>query len=1044
MRKLLVSVFVAVFVAVMCAPSYGDILVYKTTQTTTIFDTGSLVKETVKGYLVLNVNLDTQTVSDAQYLLYRSKPTKTQLTVNVTVDFNNPEGFVVAKFSNGNVDGILFGKLTGTSNIAKSLSGYLLDSDLGLGTISAKLDTKKWEGSDVPTVAEAIAAFLSSYTDLSDLTPPSPSPMTWASEPNAISDTEITMTATTATDATPPVEYYFTNVTDSSHNSGWQTSATFVDTGLAGLTTYTYTVKARDNAPALNETTASAEANATTLESPDHTAPLPNPMAFATAPTGASDTTITMAAVTATDVHGVSYYFTNVTDTNHNSGWQDSNLFTDTHLTPGTTYAYNVKARDKSAFLNATAASPDTNGTTLADLVPPTPATMSFAVAPNATSTTTITMTAITATDDASPPVMYSFTTATGHNSGWQLSTVYTDTNLTPGTTYTYSVQAQDNALNTNTASAPLSATTPRVADTNAPKPNPMAFATGEEPNAMGSYTSITMSAWDANDDQGVSDYNFTNVTDPTHTSGWLSADANAANWNHNTLTWVDTNLTANTTYAYNVRCRDKALVPNVTSPSPNASATTAHDTVSPLPAKMSFAVPPTVLGSSSVTMTAVEANDYSGVQYKFFNLSGGEYGVGHDSDWQDSRTYIDTGLDADTFYAYAVQARDKSSNHNTNTESDPLATGTATLTTIQEQIDDAITLRNGAVVRPSYPPIVVSITAGTYDGDISFNEPNITLNSVSGPAATVIQLDSDTMGIDMEAGCVLGGSAGSGFTILSGTNGLGMIDATTDDTGYTMEVSYCDINSTAASTTNHGIRVASSPKGVTIAHNRFFTKNNDSAVYLGGTSGRHVDGVTISNNICDAVPNSLFVDFNMTDANSITISDNNTAVGIAIGVGGTGTKVQNVTISGNAFNSASGIQVFEASASNEPNRLMNVHITNNTFAAGSNGYALLIPSGGSALEPNDINWATFTFTNNSVLRTPGGDNFAVDNQIGTAGGGGVVPAILNAQHNFWNDASGPFGGCIDYGYGASISDFVNFAPFWTDAAKTVDANCPI
>jgi len=59
--------------------------------------------------------------------------------------------------------------------------------------------------------------------------------------------------------------------------------------------------------------------------------------------------------------------------------------------------------------------------------------------------------------------------------------------------------------------------------------------------------------------------------------------------------------------------------------------------------------------------MTAVAATDPSGVEYFFDCVTAG----GHDSAWQVSPVYQDTGLNEATSYTYAVKARDKSSNHN-------------------------------------------------------------------------------------------------------------------------------------------------------------------------------------------------------------------------------------------------------------------------------------------------------------------------------------------------------------------------------------------
>jgi hypothetical protein len=82
--------------------------------------------------------------------------------------------------------------------------------------------------------------------------PPTPSPMTWASAPTAVSHSSITMTSGTAISADGVgVEYFFWNVTldpipDMNNGSLWQSDPTFTDVGLSKLTTYSYKVKARN------------------------------------------------------------------------------------------------------------------------------------------------------------------------------------------------------------------------------------------------------------------------------------------------------------------------------------------------------------------------------------------------------------------------------------------------------------------------------------------------------------------------------------------------------------------------------------------------------------------------------------------------------------------------------------------------------------------------------------------------------------------------------------------------------------------------------
>jgi hypothetical protein len=69
-----------------------------------------------------------------------------------------------------------------------------------------------------------------------------------SSAPYGTSDTSISMTATTATDPSTPVEYFFDETSGGAggSDSGWQTSSSYVDTGLTCGTTYTYRVQTRD------------------------------------------------------------------------------------------------------------------------------------------------------------------------------------------------------------------------------------------------------------------------------------------------------------------------------------------------------------------------------------------------------------------------------------------------------------------------------------------------------------------------------------------------------------------------------------------------------------------------------------------------------------------------------------------------------------------------------------------------------------------------------------------------------------------------------
>jgi len=100
------------------------------------------------------------------------------------------------------------------------------------------------------------------------------------------------------------------------------------------------------------------------------------------------------------------------------------------------------------------------------------------------------------------------------------------------------------------------------------------------------------------------------------------------------------------------------------------------YDTDCPTPDPMTWAVQPHPISSTSISMTATLAFDQSGVEFYFACVSGN----GHDSGWQDSPAYVDTGLEPDTLYVYSVTARDKNPNHNTTAPSQPSSARTALL----------------------------------------------------------------------------------------------------------------------------------------------------------------------------------------------------------------------------------------------------------------------------------------------------------------------------------------------------------------------------
>jgi chitinase len=204
-----------------------------------------------------------------------------------------------------------------------------------------------------------------------DTDPPTPDPATFAVAPTADSDTAISMTATTGSDASGPVEYLFTETSGNpgATSSAWQTSTSYTDSGLDASTQYTYTVTMRDSLG--NTGTVSSPASATTQAAADTDPPTPNPATFASAPSADSSSAISMTTTTGSDVSGpLEYLFTETSGNpgGTSSSWQTSTSYTDSGLDASTQYTYTVTMRD--SLNNTGTASSPASATTDAASIP--------------------------------------------------------------------------------------------------------------------------------------------------------------------------------------------------------------------------------------------------------------------------------------------------------------------------------------------------------------------------------------------------------------------------------------------------------------------------------------------------------------------------------------------------------------------------------------------------------------------------------------------------------------------------------------------------
>jgi hypothetical protein len=258
-----------------------------------------------------------------------------------------------------------------------------------------------------------------------DLKPPTPDPMTWATEPCATSTTSIRMIATAASDYSG-VQYFFDCTSDANYSStDWQDSSTYEVTSLPPAV-YTFVVRAQDKSPNYNTT---GNSNPVTV---DLKPPTPDPMTWATTPYRTSSTSIRMVASTASDYSGVQYFFECTSDPNYSSpSWQNTTEYVRSSLPKGV-YTFVTRARDKSPQYNTTA---DSNAVTV-DVNTPAPDPMQWAAGGEPKKENRgvggdsfnwwAVMTAVEATDD-SGVVQYFFkcTNNDGFSSGWQSSRYY-------------------------------------------------------------------------------------------------------------------------------------------------------------------------------------------------------------------------------------------------------------------------------------------------------------------------------------------------------------------------------------------------------------------------------------------------------------------------------------------------------------------------------------------------------------------------------------------------------------------------------------------
>ncbi|MFA5868068.1 MAG: hypothetical protein WC891_08985, partial [Actinomycetota bacterium] len=130
-------------------------------------------------------------------------------------------------------------------------------------------DPAAWTGGETST-SDSWAAGTLAIRPV-ETTPPTPDPMTFATTPTNDSPTQISATSTTGSDATTPINYFFTldntncgaDAGTGGNSSSWQAGVAYSDSGLQPNKCYGYTITARDSVSPTPNTGSTSTASST-------------------------------------------------------------------------------------------------------------------------------------------------------------------------------------------------------------------------------------------------------------------------------------------------------------------------------------------------------------------------------------------------------------------------------------------------------------------------------------------------------------------------------------------------------------------------------------------------------------------------------------------------------------------------------------------------------------------------------------------------------------------------------------------------------------
>ena len=492
------------------------------------------------------------------------------------------------------------------------------------------------------------------------------------------SSTEVDLSWTAATEpsgGTNTIKGYNIFRNGTQINSAIVTGITYADTTALAGTAYSYTVQAVDNA---------SPSNLSALSSPVSVTTYPKPSTPTLSVTSSTSSNINLSWTASTSGPGIAAYY--LTRTNGTTVTKlpavnsPSITFSDTTVSPATTYTYTVQAVDTAGDLSGISSPPISITTpNLPDTTAPSiPVVTTTNVLYNST---TINWTASTDNTGGSGLASYTLyrngTVLASFNSS---TLTYLDNTVSPSTAYSYTVTATDNAGNTSAKSSASSVTTPAKPIVLPTAPTNL---TGSAPTA----TSVSLT-WNPSTDvggPGLAGYYILRTTSGTSTAVNIG--------NTSSTTYTDNTAAPSTTYSYQIQAHDSANPPSVSSLSNSLNLTT--------PAAPQAPAAPTGLTATPYSSSQINLSWSASANTTSYNV----YQVGIATPIATGVTttsYGVTGLAALTSYSFYVVA--------TNSVGPSLNSPTVSATTLAAPLASTVTLTGKVTDKATGLPIVGAI----------------------------------------------------------------------------------------------------------------------------------------------------------------------------------------------------------------------------------------------------------------------------------------------------------------------------------------------